>query len=331
MPGGSSSPTQTTISNNDPWEPSQDFLLGGMNTAQDLLDAGTGFNPFPDSTVVGMSDQTQNALQGVQGLSESAAAGPYSQHLQNAIAGGGMTDAMAQAQGIFQNAAGGGMDVSTSGYQGILSDLEGGNPYLQTLLDNTQRRVSDQIAMDAAGAGRYGSGTHQGLVAEKVAEAANQALFGQYNQDMATRLSALGGMSGVEASNMARRLSSNQAAFDTGQQGLNNLPALFEAQTTPYQYLRNVGSEYEDLNRREIADQVRLWEGEQQAPWTRLQNAQAIFAGAGGLGGGQTSTVYGPQQSPWATLGGNALAGWGLTGSPWGAALGAATAIPQFF
>ena len=54
------------------------------------------------------------------------------------------------------------------------------NPYLQAMLDTSNRQISDKIGSRMSGAGRYGSGQHTDVAARAMAEAANPILAQDY-------------------------------------------------------------------------------------------------------------------------------------------------------
>src|SRR3990167_11549455 len=91
MPTGQN--TTNTVQNSEPWAGAQPFLLKGMEEAGNLYDIGGGFAPFPDSTVVPFSGQTQSALTGMEGLATAGnpLSGAASSNALNVLSSGGMT------------------------------------------------------------------------------------------------------------------------------------------------------------------------------------------------------------------------------------------------
>lgn len=106
--GGGGSPDMTTITQNrDPWGPAQPALQYGIGEAQRLYGQGPQ-QYFPDSTVVPFSNQTEQALTGMEGAANNRAGGvidPTISHAQNVI-GGGMLNANPYVDRMFDQAAG---------------------------------------------------------------------------------------------------------------------------------------------------------------------------------------------------------------------------------
>lgn len=59
-----------------------------------------------------------------------------------------------------------------------------GNPYLSELMSNTNRRIADDVNSQFSMAGRYGSGAHTGVLTDRMAEADNALMYGDYNNQM---------------------------------------------------------------------------------------------------------------------------------------------------
>jgi len=351
MPGGNDK--QVTQTNSAPWKKAQDELEYGIGLGEDYLKGGEGFNPYPGSAVVDHSGQTTAALGGLESLATGAMGGGYQDSLQSLLDNNGFSQQQSKAMEAYKGAIDGNYNVDSSGF-GDLSSSEinlqnlasggmfGKNPEISGMLDQIQRRVADQMDLSASAAGRYGSGQHHENLARGIGDATGSLLFNQYNQDIGNQMQAsgmidnaknarLGAMAGIDTGNMQRMLGGADSLFAAGSGIPANLAAAFQTSMAPGQALQTIGGVHENLSGRQLQDDIRLWEGNENADWNRLTNAMAIFGGAGGLGGSGTTTVAQPQASPWAQVGGNALAGFGATGSPWGAALGAASAIPSFF
>jgi hypothetical protein len=78
------------------------------------------------------------------------------------------------------------------------------------------------------------------------------------------------------------------------------MPSAFSSALMPAQSKMGVGSMYEDLASRLKQDELRKFDASQSTPWDQLARAQAIFGGAGALGGntsGRTKTLS-PSSQP---------------------------------
>jgi len=184
------------------------------------------------------------------------------------------------------------------------------NPYLNSMIDTSNRRINDKIGSSMSGAGRYGSGQHADVAARAMAEAADPLL----SQDYARRQQQMQSIAG----------GAQQAAGQWAQM----MPKLDEAQLAPAQGLTNLGQFYQERAQRGIDDQIKLWNAQQARPWEQASRLNAIAGGAGGLGG----TMFGTQTTPinnpstLQRLFGGAAAGAGIGGSfggPAGAGIGA--------
>jgi len=332
MPGDSGSKT-TTVQNNDPWKPSQELLKSGFNEAQQLYRSGAGFNPYPNSTVVGLDSATEKSLSGLTNVANQAiwSGSPYDNYYKSIIGSSGFAPQQSTALSAYNKALGGQYDVK--GYdralasEDYLRDLARGNqigamnPQLREAIDYASQKAADKVNLTASGYGRYGSGTHQGNVGREVSQVALQATLDQYNRDRAMQMQASGmidqaqlARNAGQAGNMQRRLSGADALYNAGQQGQANVSQAFQYRQDPYKLFSQIGDVREDLRARQIQDAVRLFEGKDQEGWQRLAQAQGIYAGGGQLGGATRTSVQQPTASPWSTLAGNTLGGYALAG-----------------
>lgn len=322
MSGGRTQ-TQTTTSNNAPWQPSQEYLKTGLEETQRLYDSESGFNPYPGGTVIGFSPETELSMQNIESLMmpNMDRFGGYQSGLRTIANNRGFNaEQLSALTGLRQGTA------SERNLGGIAAGNRVGasNPYVNQAINNASRQATEAANINASAAGRYGSATHAGNVARNVADIATNARLGQYNTDIGHQMQA-------NSMQDQARLSRLGSLFNAGQQGLGNMQQAVSAQTLPAQIMQGIGSMREDLAGRELQDQIRLWEGNQQSDWTRLQNAMALWSGAGGLGGQQQASVSVPRPSPWGAIGGNALSGYAMTGSPWGAAIGGLSGLAGLF
>lgn len=254
--GGSSK--TTTTSSAQPYKASKPLLDKGMGDALKLYNDGSLVTPNTMSTVVPYSEQT---MQGMGDLTNIA---------QNNMGGQGLSG---QLQGII-NSGGYNQDQQTA-LDGIRSTATSQfnineDPGFQQVLDKTQNAVNQ----NAAGLGRYGSGTHTGVMTQELGD-----LGARQYQDWQNRRDA-----------------AQQQLFNAGQQAQSNLGAAYEGMQDPAKTLMGVGGMYEDLYGRTLNDQLRIANETQNAP---LANIQALLAAANGGGqyGSNTQTAQGPNNS----------------------------------
>lgn len=356
MPGGNK--TQTTTTNNAPWSAAQPALQTGLNQATKLFNAdptGQG-SVYKGSTVVPWSQQTQQAMGQIQGnaAANSGGAGVSGQYQdiinrggltgsqQNALAGlegmpaSGLTDAQVQSLGGLQalasnpyNAEQQASIANTRNTANSSFDLNA-NPEFQNVLKQAQAGARDSVNLSTAGAGRYGSGTHQGVLAQEVGDltsrmvgqeyqnwqnrrdTANQNLFNMGQSGINTQMGANNAAAGIGQQAIANRANTLGSIFNMGQQGIGNLGAAYSGLNAPAQDLMQVGAMNEDLATRQKNDELRQFNDQQNAPWNQLARLNAIASGAGSLGG--TSTQSQPGQNPFLSALGYGATGLGLLG-----------------
>jgi hypothetical protein len=95
-----------------------------------------------------------------------------------------------------------GAEQGIMGAQGLVNrNLSGANltanPYLDAILGRTREDVTGAVGDIFGGAGRYGSGMHQAIVAKELADAENQARYGDYAQERAYQQDAINAAQGL--------------------------------------------------------------------------------------------------------------------------------------
>ena len=262
---------QTTRSESAPWKAAQPALQLGLKDAENIYKTGESFQPYTGSTVV-----------------------PYSQQTQ-----AGMTDIQNQAAGLMENNPFGGAAAKFGGLldAGGLNPMQTGvaeqwkgtaagadqDPVFQRVLADAQKDAAHYANMGASGRGRFGSGKHADVVARSVGDLTDRMYMGQLGRMDAAR----------------RNLA------DLGQQGILNqfgavreAPTAMSAQFEPARAMMGIGSMYEDLMGRTMADQQRIFGETQQAPLRAVEWLNAIGSGAGALGGTSSSTSKVPGPNP---------------------------------
>lgn len=90
-----------------------------------------------------------------------------------------------------------GAEQGIMGSQGLVnSNLRGdnlrGNPYLDAILAKTRENVAGSVNDQFGMSGRYGSGQHGAILTRELADAENQARFGNYNMERGYQQDAIG-------------------------------------------------------------------------------------------------------------------------------------------
>ena len=289
--GGQQPVTQQTTQVKDPWAPAQPYLQDIMGAASSYRGNDIGYIPYSGQT------QSPEAWQLQSGLGRQAdIAGANQYGTPDILAGQQLATNMIQNQGLSPELR--------SLYQQAQGDQ---NPYLQSILNTSNRQIGDRVNASMSGAGRYGSGAHTDVMTRALAEAADPLLAQDYTRRQQQMQSIAEG--GLQRAGQWAQLA----------------PTLDAAQYAPAERLANVGQYETSRSQAALDDQIKQYNAAQARPWEQLARYNAIIGGAGGLGGTQVTSS--PLQNPSATksLFGGAIAGAGLGsmfGAP-GAAVGA--------
>lgn len=282
MSGGSK--TQTTTTNNAPWSAAQPALQLGLSGAQNAYNADpTGAKSvYTGSTVVPWSQNTQAGMGSIRQAANanSGGAGLTGQY-QGVIDNGGFTAPQMDAMNNTRAIANSTFDINA-------------NPAFQEVLRQAQDSARDSVNLSAGGAGRYGSGTHQGVLGDTIGDLTSRMVGNEYTNWQ------------------NRRDAANTSLFNMGQGGLENLGTAYSGLKLPGTDLMQLGAMDEDLATRQMNDKLRIFNEQNNAPWAQLGRLNAIASGAGQLG--STSTQTQPGQNPFLTALGYGTTGLGLLG-----------------
>lgn len=305
----------------------------------------------------GLSDAQQAALRNMQGMPSdglTAAQRSAMQGMRGTIGAGGYNAATRGALGGLQAL---GRDPFNAYQDAALKNTQNtanssfninSNPAFQQVLKQAQAGARDSVNMSAGGAGRYGSGVHQGNLASEVGDltsrmvgqeynnwqnrrdAANSNLFQMGQTGIGTQMAANQGagslgqnalanvqnaqnsLFNMGQSGLTNRQNNQNAIFGMGQQGVSNLGTAYDGLGKPAQDLMQVGAMNEDLATRQMNDKLRVFNEKSNARWNQLAKLNAIASGAGSLGNTQTTAQ--PGQNPWLTGLGYGATGLGLLG-----------------
>ncbi|MBX5131606.1 hypothetical protein HJB80_02725 [Rhizobium lentis] len=272
MPGGSSK--TTTTQNSAPWKDAQPALKQGISQAQKLYNSGTGAKVYTGSTVVPWDTQTTQGMNAITGQANANLGGRgLSGQYQGVINSGGYNPAQLEALNNTR-------DVANSSFN-INED-----PAFRQVVE----QATNSVGQAASAAGRYGSGVHQGNLANTIGDLGARQYQAWQN----------------------RRDAANSNLFNMGQTGFGNLNTAYTGMQAPAQSLMQVGAMNEDLATRQLNDKLRIFNEQQNKPWENLSRLNAIASGAGQLGGSQTTSQ--PGQNPFLSALGYGLTGAGLLG-----------------
>jgi len=261
---GDNKTTQTQTS--EPYKAAKPLLDKGMNDALSLYNNGGLVKPNTMSTVVPYAQQTTQGMNSIQQTANDALApGGFSDQFKSIIGNGGFNDPQMQALDQTRSLATGSYDMNA-------------NPGFQDVLNQALDKSTYGVNQNAASMGRYGSGTHQGVMQQEQGNLASRMINDDYNRYL------------------GRRDNANTQLFGMGQTGMDNMNPAYASMKAPGEDLMGIGSMYEDLMGRTMNDQLRITNEKQNLP---LANIQALLAAAAGAGnyGTQTGTSQGPSNT----------------------------------
>ena len=288
-----------------------------MNQQLDILNQG-GYNPY-QQTAMGRTD----ALAGGSGF--NAQTGQATETMQNLDTqmreGGGLTqyqqDAMARSQGLAQG-----------------NEVMGTNPGFMRNLAEAQKAAGSAANEMAMKTGRYNSPAHQDTLSGNVADVTAKMYTDEYRQQLGRQDAARGQQFGMSQQGIGNQQQTaqglaqlgqtgysniqdaNRDLFDSGQIGLGNLqtaagniPTAYNALQQPYRDYMGLGQMNEDLNQRQMQDDLRRFREADNAEWDRVAKLNAIAGGAGQMGSSMQSKVTGASASPFQQIAGVGLQG----------------------
>jgi hypothetical protein len=361
--------TQQTTSVSEPPAAFKPLLNQIGTDALKFYKDGSGSGIYTGSTVIPFSQQTTQGMNGVTNLANKNIMGQngLDSNLQHIIRQGGfndyqqgslnslqnmlgrlgpngLTNSQDSVLGKFQNTLGGlgpngltnAQDNALQNYRQLAnSDYSlNANPGAKGVLDASIRDATNAVNLNAAAAGRYGSGVHEGVLAQKIGDLSNNFRYNDYNNWLGRRDAANQNMAGLSEQglgniqNMGQGINAlaqqgvgnNQSLsgtlFNAGQSGLANMTNAYQGQQLPYNDLFKVGAMNEDLANREMQDKLRIWDAKNNQPWAQLQRLTGALAGGDPY---KSTTTTAPGPNPFLqTLGGlgfaNTLLGSGTGG-----------------
>lgn len=273
-----------TQGNNEPWAAAQPALKTGLADAESLYKSGEGFKPYTGSTVVPYSDQSQAGMTAIENQATGALAGDNP-----------MAKPLDFYSGLYDS---GGLSADQQGvadqWRTTASGAELGNtsPAFDSVLKRVQDDTRTGVDLSMSGTGRYGSpGAHQGVLARELGGVTDKMMVDEYGRQLGRMDQARGSLAGLGQQGITNRFGAGEA-----------MPGAWSASQQPATDLMKVGSMYEDLAGRTMADQQRIFGETQDAPKKALEWLNAIGAGAGSLGGSSVGSTTQPSPNPFLQL-----------------------------
>ncbi len=258
---------QTSTTSNTPIKEAQPLIKQAMGDGLSAYKSGGGLvKPMTQSTVVPYAQATTQGMNALTGMGTANSGGQgISGQYQNIINSGGYNaDQM--------DAVGGIRDTANSSFDPF------GNPAFKQVLQQAQEGSMYGSNANAAGMGRYGSGTHQGVQQRELGDLTARMVGGEYNNWL------------------GRRDGAQTQLFNAGQQGQANMGNAYEGMQAPINSLFQRGSMDEDLMGRFMNDSIRINQEKQNAPLANIQALLGIASGAGQYGT-QKQTAQGPNNT----------------------------------
>lgn len=344
MGGGSrSQPTQTTttVQNNEPaaWQKPILEKVGSEGLAK-YNSGDLKFDPYPDSTVVPFSSQTQQAMGLLEGLGQGGAANIEAANDQVGTIlnqGGISAGQQGQIDNMARVAGGGYRPEQAMGIAGLMETASGSqigsNPHLDGIIDRGTTQISRAVNDSMGSAGRYGSGAHQATLADGVGDFTRDVLMQDYTQGLNRQTAAQGQLIGAGQSQDSLATNAAGNAFNALNTGNQNVfqaagmaPSLYTAQGLPAEFLTDVGKMNEDLSAREMDEKIARHDAGQMGDYNALMRLAGIGNGMGQAGSSSSQTVRAPSSQPStaASALGGAMGGAaaGSAFGPWGTAIG---------
>lgn len=364
MPGGTQQTTTSTSAK--PYKKSEPLINQGLSDAFDLYRNGVGsqvdtsshvvpFSKF-DTTAYGNLNQIANQNSGGRGLQGN---------LQDIINGGGFNNYQSNALGNMQgqlrglgtNGLTGSQDKVMNRFQDQLKNLgrDGltnvqdqalknyqttansdysldANPGARGVLNGEIRDTTNAVNLNAAANGRYGSGVHEGVLAQKVGDLSNSFRYNDFNNFLGRKDAANQNMAGLSQQGLGNvqgfggainalgqqgfqnRQGLSSSLFNAGQAGLGNMTSAYAGMQAPETTRLGIGQAYDQKYADMINDRSRIFQAQQSAPWDQIGRLLNV-ANLNGQYKDQSGTTVAPGPNPFLQTLGGVTTGVGLLGS----------------
>lgn len=321
---------QTGGSSTSVTAPGMNDILG---SAKWLFNSGAAWAPDTSSHVTPFSTQTQNALKGITDVANSSrpAINANFNRVSATLADGGLNDLQDQQVNRLQGIAGGnGLNAQQQQGSDWLKTIAGGgdqngNPFLDDMIKRGSQDIANSDNLMASLGGRYGSGSHTGVLGKDIADFAGNARYKDYSEQQTRKDSAIRDYFGMGTTGFGQQADAIGSLYNAGTAqranqlaGTNQLQDAYNLRLSPMQAIGKVGSAYENKNQQILDDKSRIFR-ETQNGMTGPVDWLAKLANQ--YQGGTTTT---PQTSnPVASALGGGMAGYDIFGGPIGAGAGA--------
>lgn len=363
MPGGTQQTTTNTTAK--PYPGSVKLIDQGLQDAFKLYTQGIGNQVDTSSHVIPFSKQDTQAYGNLTDIANQNSGSKGLQgNLQGIINNGGFNDYQSgalgnmqrqlgslgsnglsnpqdnvlnrfqnQLRGLGNNGLSDSQDQALQNYRQLAnSDYSlGANPGAKGVLNSAIRDTTDAVNLNAAASGRYGSGTHEGVLAQKVGDLSNDFRYNDYNNwlgrhDAANQnMAALGqqGLGNIQGfggainalgqQGVQNRQGLSSSLFNAGQAGLGNMTQAYQGMQAPEQTRLGVGAAYDQKYADMINDRSRIFQAQQSAPWDSISRLLGV-AGLNGQYKDTSGVTVSPGPNPFLQGLGGVSTGVGLLG-----------------
>lgn len=254
-----------TKQTNEPPSWARPLFEQSAQDAQQLYNDKSGYNVYQGQT---LAPQSASTLEGMNRLEQSAGT------LQ------GLANDSVNTLGQF--------DASYNKLEDTASGrMLDSNPYFDKVVDRASRDTAAMVNSSMAGAGRFGSGAHTGVLTDKIGGLQDQMRSANYQFERGNQLNAI----------------NNQAAI-TGNK-LTGIGASMGMQAAPANALAQAGAQRDAYSQAQLNDEMQKFYAEDMQDWTRLGALQSAAAGAAGDYGTMTNMTKQTQpMNPMQIIGG---------------------------
>lgn len=323
MNGGTQETQGTTVSK--PYPGVKPLLDKGFKDALKAYEGGYGSRIYTGSTVVPDSLQSQAGYGGIMDVANrnDGGRGSLNNNLQRIIGNGGFngyqSNALQGLQGqlgrLGNNGLTGAQDDALKNYQSLAGSSydPNANPGAQGVLDAAIRDATDSVNLNASAAGRYGSGTHEGVLGKTIGDLSSNFRYNDFNNWLGRRDTANQNMASLGQQGFSNIQTGQGNLFNAAQAGLGNLNTAYQGLKSPYQDMLGVGAHNEDLYKRTMDDKLRIFNSQNQQPWDQISRLLAAASGAGQYATNNTTTTA-PGPNPFLQTLGGISSGVGILG-----------------
>lgn len=279
MPSGK----QETVTNTTakPYPGSVKLIDKGLKDAFDLYKNGIGGDVDTSSHVVPMSQYETKAYDNLTGIANRNSGSRGLQgNLQGIINNGGFNDFQnrslnnmtSQLKQLGGNGLSNAQDQALQNYRQTANANYSlnANPGAKGVLNAAIRDTTDAVNLNAAASGRYGSGTHEGVLAKQVGDLSNNFRYNDFNTFLQRQDAANAGMASLGQQGVQNRQGLSSSIFNAGQAGLGNMTQAYQGLQAPEQTRLGIGQAYDQQYADLINDRSRIFQAQQNSGWDQI-------------------------------------------------------------